>query len=154
MGNTKPDFVILGNYMGYSYDIGDDSVFTTEIPPDWATGTDIKIEIDWYIDEAYGGGAEVEWTCAWSAVPHDASEALDSPTHSGSGDTGDVNIPATAKTLTESTIVTISGGSLALGDDLGLTMSRTAIAGGTPNPTADPVITNVYLEYTADKLGA
>ena len=154
VGGTAPDQTILNNFLGYSYDIGDDSVFTTELPPDWASGTDVDIKVDWYINEAYAtNNGEVRWQAAWSAVPHDASEAVDSPTHSGTDNSGDVNIPATAKTLTETVVETISGASLSSKDEIGITLSRVAIGGGT-DPAADPVVINVYLNYTADKLGA
>ncbi|MCP4677727.1 MAG: hypothetical protein GY854_19860 [Deltaproteobacteria bacterium] len=155
VGGTAPDQTILGNYIGYSYDIGDDSVLTTELPNDWASGTDVVIEVDWYIDRAYATeSGEVQWRAAWSACPHDASEAVDAPTHTDTDDSGDVNIPATAKTLTETAVETIPAASLAAGDEIGITLSRIAIDDGNdPGGGADPVVVNVYLKYTADKLG-
>ena len=153
-GSQGPDHTILGNYEGLSYDIGDDSVFTFILPNDWASGTDISVLCRWYINEAYAtASGEIQWQVDWSAVPADESEAVDSPTHSGSDDSGDLNIPATAKTLTEDNVITISGASLSAGDEIGLKFSRIAIDDGT-NPTADPVVTCIGVIYTADKLGA
>jgi len=152
-GGTAPTQVILGNYLGWSYDIGDDSVVTFYLPNDWASGTDVLMVIRWYIDEAYAtGNGEVNWQIDWSATPADETEAVDAPTHSGSGTTGDQNIPATAKTLAQDTVVTVSGASLSAGDEIGFTLSRINIVDGN-NPTADPVVTCVGIIYTADKLG-
>ncbi len=152
-GGTAPNQTTLGNYLGYSYDINDDSIVSTELPVDWAAGTDVIIEADWYINEAYAtANGEIQWQAAWSACPHDSSEAVDAPTHTGTVTSGDVNIPATAKHLTETAIGTISGASLAAGDEIGITFERIALVGGV-DPTADPVVINFYLKYTADKLG-
>ncbi len=152
-GGTAPDQTILGDYIGYSYDIGDDSVLTTELPVDWAAGTDLTLEVDWYINEAYAtDSGEINWQATWSACPHDASEAVDAPTHTGTVTSGDINIPATAKYLTENDVGTISGASISAGDEIGLTFSRIALVGGN-DPGEDPVAVNVYLKYTADKLG-
>jgi hypothetical protein len=153
VGATAPDQTILGNYLGWSYDIADDSVFTAELPRDWDPGTDVVIYVRWYIDEAYAtNSGEVRWQIAWSAVPDDETEAVDSPTHSGTADSGDIDIPATAKYFTSTTVVTISGASLSEGDEIGMTLSRIALVGGS-DPTADPVIVQAHLVYTSDRLG-
>ena len=152
-GGTVPEQVIIGNYTGWSFDIGDDSVITTIVPFDWASGTDITIRIAWCINEAYGTqNGEVRWQADWSCCPMDTSEAVDAPTHTGSDDTGDVNIPGTAYYLTYSDIETIPAASIAAGDHMGLTLSRIALNDGT-NPTADPVIVCVGIIYTSNKLG-
>jgi hypothetical protein len=152
-GSTAPTQVIIGTYTAWEFDIGDDAVLDLDVPPDWASGTDIVLTVCWYIDEAYAtASGEVQWRMAWSACPHDSTEAIDAPTHTGSADSGDVNIPATAKYLTETTVLTISGASLSAGDALGITLSRIALTGGT-DPTADPAIVHVEMQYTADKLG-
>lgn len=152
-GATAPAQVVLGTYNGWEYDIGDDSHLNFIIPHHWASVSTLVVKVHWYIDEAYGGGAEVQWRCAWSAMPYDNSEPVDSPTHTGSTDSGDINIPATAKRLVETTLVTIPNASLAANDIVSLDIERIAIGGGTPNPTAKPTIVNVHIEYTSDKLG-
>ena len=152
-GTTAPSQVTIGNYNAWEFDISDDSVLDIDLPPDWASGTDVVFVVCWYINEAYAtNSGEVQWRMAWSACPHGATEAIDAPTHSGSSDSGDVNIPATAKYLTETTVLTISGASLSVGDAIGITLSRIALTGGT-DPTADPAIVHVEMQYTADKLG-
>jgi hypothetical protein len=152
-GTTGMEQIIVGNYTAWEADIDDDAVISTAIPKDWAPGTDIVVEVCWFVDEAYAtASAEVRWQVDWSATPNDGSEAIDAPTHSGSGDTGDVNVPATANGVTESEAVTIPGASLAVGDEIGLTLSRIDLADGT-DPTAKPSVVHLYLKYTSDRLG-
>lgn len=151
-GNQGPDAVILGNSIGYSYDIGDDSVMNFEIPYDCDTSEDIKIEIYWYINEAYAANSgEVQWRAQWSACPANATEAIDGPTHTGTIDFGDQNIPTTAKFLTEVS-GTIAAASIVDADFVSMTIDRVALDGGT-DPTADPVIVQIEVEYTMNKLG-
>ena len=114
---------------------------------------DIAVEVDWYIDEAYAtNSGEVQWRIDYSLCAHDESEAVDNCTE-GNIVSGDQNIPATAKYLTETDIGDIPNASISAGDELGIKFSRVDIDDGT-DPTADPVVVNIYLEYTADKLGA
>lgn len=151
-GSTAPSQVILGNYNGWEFTIDDDSVFTFHLPHGWASGTDVVINIDWYIDEAYvTNSGEIKWEISWAATPHNASEPVDGPTHTGSSNTGDVNIPATAKFLTQNPL-TIPAASLSAEDQIGVTVKRIDITDGS-NPGADPVIFDIHIEYTADKLG-
>lgn len=153
-GGTAPDEIIIGNYTGWEFDLNDDAVMTRSIPKDWATGTDIVVEVCWYCNEAYAAAnAEVRWNCAWSCSPHDGTEAVDAPTHGSSGNSGDINIPATAKYLREDAVVTIPGASIAAGDEIGLTLSRVALGAGN-NPTAKPTVLHCYLKYQIDKLGS
>lgn len=151
-GSTGPDATIIGNYLGYSYDIGDDSVVTFEIPDDWDTSTNLTAKIYWYINEAYASDKEVQWRIQWSATPKDNTEAIDSPTYTGSIDFGDQDIPDTAKYLTSSSSETIAVASLSAGDVMGFTVDRVALDDG-DNPTADPVIVHVEVEYTSNVLG-
>ncbi len=151
-GNQGPDAVILGNSIGYSYDIGDDSVMNFEIPYDCDTSEDIKIEIYWYINEARtGANEEVQWRAQWSACPANATEAIDAPTHTGTIDFGDQLIPTVAKYLTEVS-GTIAAASIADADFVSMTIDRVVLDGGA-NPTADPVIVQIEVEYTMNKLG-
>jgi len=151
-GNQGPDAVILGNALGYSYDVGDDSVFSFEIPYDCDTSEDLKIEVYWYIDEARDGtNQEVQFRLQWSACPADETEAIDAPTHTGTIDFGDKLIPAVAKHLTEFS-GTIAAASITDSDYVSCTIDRIAIDGGAA-PTADPVIVQIEIEYTINKLG-
>jgi hypothetical protein len=153
-GLTAPTQTIIGNYGAWEYGLNggaanDDSVFTFHLPHEYASGTDVTVQIDWYIDEA--GGDEIKWAIAWSATPHDSTEAIDAPTHTGSSDTGDIVVPATAKYFTANTL-TIGGASLAAGDQVGVTLSRADITDGV-DPANDPGIVDIHVEFTKDKLG-
>lgn len=151
-GNQGPDAVILGNVLGFSYDIGDDSVFSFEIPYDCDTSADLNVEVYWYINEARdGGNQEIQFRLQWSACPADASEAIDAPTHTGTIDFGDKLIPATAKFLTEFS-GTIAAASIADTDYVSCTLDRVAIDDGN-DPTADPVVVQVEIEYVKHRLG-
>ena len=153
VGSTPPDSNTVGNYLYFQYDIGDDSKINMPMPFDWVVGTDLMVAIRWGINEAYAtANGEVQWRVNWSAVPNDGSEAIDSPTHSGQVDSGDINIPATAKTI-QQTEITIPGTNIIANDEFGIKLSRIALVGGV-NPTADPGIICVGVVYTADKLGA
>ena len=152
-GATKPAEAIVGNYNVVEYGINDDSVFNFDMPDNWASGTDIIITAHWQIDEAYAANnGEIRWGAAWVATPPNNTEVIDSPTHSGSGNSGDVDIPATAKTLRENAVVTIPGASLSSGDCIGVTLSRVTIGDGS-NPTAEPGILMLHIHYTSDNLG-
>lgn len=148
-GATKATQVILGRYNLWVFGINDDAVFTFHIPHDWDPSTDIDLNIDWLIDEA--GGDEIKWQISWAATPHNSSEAIDTPTHTGSSDTGDIVVPATVKFLTQNTL-TIPASSLSAEDQVGVELKRIAITDGT-NPTSEPGIVDVHIEYTANKLG-
>ena len=152
-GNQGPDQIIVGNYVGASYDIGDDSVMDFEIPYDWDSTTDLNFEIYWVINEAYAtASGEIQWRMQWSACPVDESESIASPTHTGTMDFGDQNIPATAYHLTETNGQSIPAASLSVGDVIGVTFDRVGIDDGS-DPTADPVVLRLELHYTANKLG-
>ncbi|HUV66105.1 MAG TPA: hypothetical protein VMW24_19590, partial [Sedimentisphaerales bacterium] len=151
-GSTGPDQVIVGNYIGESYDIGDDSVLTFEVPEDWDESTAWTVKIYYAINEAYvTASGEVQWRIRWSACPFDTAETIAAPTHTGTCDFGDDNIPTAAYTPT-TVSSTIAAASLAHGDIVGFTVDRIALDGGT-NPTADPVLLRIELHYIADVLG-
>jgi hypothetical protein len=151
-GSSAPALVRLGNYAGYEFDISDDSYFSFEPPEAWDSSTALILKIYWYIDEAYATrSGEVNWQSLYSCVPDDMSEALDAPTHSGTLTTGDINIPATAKTL-RSDSFTIPAAHITIDDVIGIHFSRIALVGGT-NPTAKPTIIRLELYYTANKIG-
>lgn len=153
-GNTAPTQVILDNYNGWEFDINDDSILDIELPHELDTSEDIIIHISWYVDEAYSvSNAEVQWQLDWSATPHDSTEPIDAPTHGGTIQTGDINIPAMAKSIHHVTNMVIDAGNITDTHDLiGVKISRIALNGGS-NPFAKPTVVGVHLEYTADKLG-
>jgi len=143
----------IGNYVGESFDINDYVLADIEIPHDWDSTTDLTVKIYWAINEAYAtNSGEVQWQIEWASTPSDETEALDAPTHTGTIDYGDQDIPATAKYLTKTAGATIAAASLAEGDYLGLKLSRIALDGGS-NPTADPIAFRLEIEYTSNKLG-
>jgi len=153
-GASKPSAVTLGDYAGWSYGIGDDSIFQFEIPHDWNGKSALELYGHLYIDEAYAtNNGYINWQLDYSCTPEDASEPVDSPTHSGTVTSGSFQIPATAKTLMEAGPVTIPLSDIADGDVIGVTFTRIANDGGQNNPTAEPVIIGIELEYQVDKPG-
>lgn len=152
-GSSGASKVLLGHYDGWSFGIGDEVVASFEIPHDWDSSTDLILYIYWYINEAYAtNSGEVQWRIQWSATPPSGTEAIDAPTHTGTIDFGDQNIPATAKFLTKSSGGTIAAASLSAGDLIGLTLDRVALDGGN-NPTAEPVMVHMEVHYISNKLG-
>lgn len=153
LGVSSPTGTKIGDYLGWAYTINDDSLFDVCLPNDWKSGTDVEVYVLWAIDEAYAtGNGEVRWQLDWSAVPRDASEALDAPTHTGSDNSGDINIPATAKTLTSSLVETIAAANLSADDVLGIQFSRVAIGDGN-NPTAEPTVLALQFKYISNISG-
>lgn len=150
-GATAPVQVILGNLNGWEFDINDDAVMTIMMPDDWDSTTNLTIKVCWYIDEAYAADKEIQWRIDWSALPHDFTEAVDAPTHSGQIDSGDIDIPAVAKRMGASTIGTIVAANLSAGDMLGFTLSRIAVTHD--DPSAKPTIHHLIIEYTSNKIG-
>ncbi len=152
-GATAASQVIVGDYTVWEFGIGDDAVTDWEVPEDWATGTDILVSVHWQVNEAYvTNSGEVQWEVTWAATPHNETEPLDGPTHTGTLDSGDQNIPATARYLTATDIGTISGASLTVGDAVGLTLKRVALDGGA-NPAAEPGVCHFEMHYTIDSFG-
>jgi hypothetical protein len=152
-GVTAPALVRLGNFAGYEYDIGDDSYFSFEPPEAWDSSTPILIKVYWYVDEAYvDHSAEVRWQGIYSCVPDNGTEAVDAPTHTGTVNTGDINVPAIAKALTTGTL-TIPAASIVADDVIGILFSRIALAGGTNPHSGKPTIVRVEIYYITNKLG-
>lgn len=145
--------VNVGNYHGWSFGINDDIVMNFEIPHDWDSSTNLQIFIYWAINEAYAtNNGEVQWRIRWSATPPSSTEAISAPTHTGTIDFGDQNIPATAYYLTESAGGSIASSSLSAGDLIGITLDRVALDGGN-NPVAEPIIFHIEVHYISNKLG-
>ena len=144
---------LIGHYSGWAFTINDDMVTSFEIPFDWDSSTNLEVKIYWYINEAYiTNSGEVQWKVDWAATPSDNTEAIDAPTHTGTIDYGDQDIPANAKYLTKSAAGVIAAASIAEGDLIGISISRIALDAGA-NPAAEPVLVRFEVEYTANRFG-
>jgi len=145
--------VNVGNYHGWSFGINDDVIISFEVPHDWDSSTNIELVIYWAINEAYAtGSGEVQWRARWSATPVGETEAINAPTHTGTIDYGDQDIPATAYYLTSSSAGVISSASLTAGDLIGVTLDRVALDDGS-NPVAEPLVVHIEVHYTSNKFG-
>jgi len=147
-GGSAPAINRTGNFYGYEFDLNEDGFIRSfEIPYDWDTAANPILRIHWFINEAFGlGSGEVRWEINYNPVA-ETGEAVDSG--NTQLDTGDINIPATAKFLVESSIV-LTG--IAFEDVIGMQIKRIALVGGA-DPVADPVIVSLELEYRSNKLG-
>lgn len=146
-GAVPPTPATVGYFRVYQYTINDDSVFTSYVPEDYEIGTTISLVIRWACNETYAfGNGEVRWRLDWETVANDMSQVIGAGT-TGNGNSGDVDIPAGARQLTETTVSTIAAASLAKGDTIGVMISRIALGAGA-NPTAEPEIVAAYLGYT------
>ena len=152
-GATAPTLTRFGNTVGYAFTIGDDGYMSFEVPPDWDSSTNIEILLHVYTDEAYvTNSGELRFAANWAAIPEDGSEAVDGATHTGTLDSGDINLPATAKALLEIEIGEIAAASLAAHDVVCIKLSRVAVNDGNDS-TAEPVVIGAEYEWTANKLG-
>ena len=150
-GATKPTYTAVGNYQGFAFTIGDDGLTSYLHNYYFSSGAGLVLMVLWYCNEAYAtGNGEVRWQATYSCCP--AGEVVTGPTHTGTLDSGDININATANKLMNSQIGIIPNADLSYGDYIGLTISRIALVGGN-NPVAEPVIVGLYMIYVADKLG-
>ena len=141
-------------YIGYDFGIGDNMYTQFEVPHDWDSSSNIEVKIYWAINEAYAtNDGEIQWAIDWKACPTDETEAIDAPTHTGSIDFGDQDLPATAKYLTATSAGSIAAASLSEGDLVGMDINRVALDDGN-NPSGDePILYRVEIEYTSNKLG-
>lgn len=143
-----------GALVGQALTISDSHIANVFLPPDLDASADITIKVKWSINEAFAtNSGEVQFRVDWTANPMDATEDISSPSHTGQADSGDINIPAVADRGTTDTIGTIGNASLSAGDLLGLELSRIAIVDGS-NPTAEPVVYGIVLEYTGYRFGS
>lgn len=149
-GGSAPTVAKLGNFYGYSFTKGDDGYIRPfEIPYDWDSTTNIIVKIHWYVNEAYAAhSGEVRWNILYTPRT-EVGEAVDAG--SQTLDFGDVNIPATAKHLIESTAI-IPVAQLAVDDVIGMTLTTASLVAGT-DPTAEPVCVGIEIEYVSNKLG-
>ena len=146
-GAIPPDQVIIGNYNGWEFDIGDESVLTIEIGHDIDESKAIGLHVSYVVNEAYAtNSGKVRWRINYSCTPN-SGESISAPTHTGTLTGTDQNIPATALHLTHYTGLSIPAGSYAHGDVIGLKLSRIALTAGV-GPTAKPTVLAMHLEYT------
>ena len=139
------------NTVGYAFTIGDDGYAMFETPTDWDSSTAISVHFHVYVDEDFDvTGAEMRFQATYSCIPEDGSEAIDGATHTGTLDSGDVNIPSTAKGLLEIDMGELAN--VASHDSIHLKISRIAINDGT-EVSAEPIITQAEYSYYANKLG-
>ena len=149
-----PASAVFGNYIGLEYDIGDKAYYELEVPYDCNIGRSIKIEVHWFIDEANDdpGGAneeQVQWRASYTLTKEDTTEAVDAA--STDLDSGDIAIPGTAKFLVQSVCGEIAPGLFEPHDILGLCIERIAVT--KDDPTNDPILLNVEIEYYSDIRG-
>lgn len=151
-GATAPTVTKLGNWYGYAFGKSDDGFIRPfEIPYDWDGATDITVKIHWYINEAYAThSGEVRWNINYSCCP-ETGQAVDSSTHGGTIDFADINIPATAKHLVETTGV-LPVANLSVDDVIAMNVTRVNLVGGS-DPTAEPVIVGIEIEFVSTKHG-
>jgi len=149
-GASGPTGALQGIFPSYEFGIGDDMHTSFEVPTDCDTSEDITIEIYWGINEDYAtNSGEVQWSAGWRAVA--VGEELTAGGSSGTVDFGDVNIPASANTLIK-TEGTIAAASLSQDDLVALNGARVALDGGS-NPSAEPYVVMVNIEYYVNKIG-
>ena len=152
VGGNKPTETIDTNSLGYAYGIGDIGYFGLEMPDNWDSSSDFEILIHWYSTEAYAtNSGEVRWAIKWSAVKENGTETITVNNTTTNG--VDVNVPATAKTLVETSIA-IPAASLEAHDVILFQVTRVALVGGNdPSAAKAPVIISLEAEYISNKLG-
>lgn len=152
-GATAPTLTRDTNTVGWKFTINDDGYIEFEVPQSWDSSTDIDVELHVYVDEAFAANSgEVRFQATWSAIPDDGSETIDGATHTGTLDSGDINIPATAKSVFGVDLGVIAAASLAVNDVVYLKISRIGLVGGN-NPTAHPVVIAAEHIHTNNSLG-
>jgi hypothetical protein len=152
-GANQPALTEVGLTRGYMFQIGDVGHLTADIPHCCDTSQSIEIEIHYAVDEAYAtNSGEIQFEAAWGSIPEDGTESIAAPTHSGTLDSGDININATANYFVESSIGTIAAANLADGDYLTMELERVALDDGN-NPTADVLFLTAEAKCTMSALG-
>lgn len=151
-GGTPPTPVTVPPFRGYAYTIDDDSYIGVGVPDDWEvaadqTGTVMTVNIKWACNENYAeANGEVQWRAAYETVDNGGVQAVGDGT-TANLDSGDINIPTTARHVQQTTIGTIPLADIAVGDLLWVTISRIALTGGV-DPTAEPEIYEAWIGYT------
>jgi len=154
-GANKPTFTeAFAPFDGWLMSVNDDLHYEFEIPYDCDTSEDIEFAIHWFIDRAFGDeSAEVNWQIVYRAVTEDGTEPVDSGGSTATVSSGDINIPATNKSYLE-TEMTIIAANISQNDTVAVDLSRIAIVGGAnPGGAKEPIVSQVHIEYTSNKLG-
>jgi len=152
-GATAPTITRLGNTIGWAFTIGDDGYMSFEVPLSWDEDSDITIKLHVYVNDTYAASSgEVRWQGTYSCVPEDESEPVDGATHTGTLDSGDIDIPAVAKVLQEITLGAIPKADIACHDTIFILLSRIALVAGS-DPGSEPVVVAAEYEWITDKLG-
>lgn len=148
-GTVAPTMVVRSNFRVPEYTINDDSVIHFRVPRTWhpSSPRGIVVTISWGCNEAYAlGNGKVLWRIVWEAVPADSTVALTAATTTVNS--AELSIPATADTITETTLTTIAAASVAANDVIGMTISRRALTVGA-DPVAEPYIMAVEIGFPA-----
>lgn len=146
-GSSAPTQTIYNNFTAWRYALNDDSVITIELPHDLDATQDISMHIVWAINEAFAtNSGEVQWQMDWSIIDAFGGDVVTSPPATGTVKTGDIDIPAVANTVVHTTNLTISASNFSSKNILGAKISRVALDGGS-NPTANPQVISMHLEY-------
>jgi hypothetical protein len=145
--NAPTQHVAEAPFLGWEFDINDDTHHSIPIPHDMDFTQPMNIYVEWYTDEDQTDD-EVNWQVSWNAKA--AGEAMNAGATTDTS--GDVN--CSAQWLLVNTLVeTIPGNSIAADDVVGIDMTRIAIVDGT-NPAATSIIVvAIHAEYTSNKLG-
>jgi hypothetical protein len=153
-GSTPGLETTNGQLIGQALTIGDSHHGIVQLPPDLDASADITVKARWSINEAFAtNSGEVQLNFLWSLNPFDESELATTPTDTGTVDPGDVNIPAVADRGATMNMGTIGNASISSGDLLAFQITRVAIDSGN-NPTAEPVLYGIVLEYTGYRFGS
>ena len=145
-GTVPPDAVVVDNFRSYDYTINDNSDFQFTVPEDYLPGTNLTMIMDWACNEAYAlANGEINWRIAWETVATNLTQAVGTGT-AGTVDSGDINIPAVARTLTTVSF-TLTAADFAALDLCRILLTRIALVGGV-SPTAEPEVYAVNIRYT------
>lgn len=144
----------IGDYAGLEFSIGDSEAVVFKVPKNADLHEPLEVRLYWAIAEAYAAlSGEIQWACAFSAVPADETEQLSAAGYTGDLDPGDQDIPATASFLTYTDFGEINDGQeLEEEDIIGLEFKRVALDDGA-DPQAEPLGILLTVEYTMNKFG-
>ena len=151
-GTAPPDEGTIGVHavLLFASNLTESAYYEFHIPPDWASGTDVKVAVYW-CPTTNDAGKHVAWELDWEAR------------HQGAGAAGEIigagstnaemhdDTYAGANNLQETPYATISGASLATDDTVGMCISRDHDDGD--DYGSDTALLHIEIEYISDKLG-
>lgn len=151
-GGGVPDEGVIGTFPVLLFDDAatEGTHYTLHLPVDWVDGTDLNLAIYW-CPTTDDSGKQVSWEIDWEARAHAvgaAGEILGA---------GSANIPihddtyAGANNAQETGYATISGGSLAADDSIGLFIYRDHDDGD--NYGQDVALIHIEVKYISDRWG-